>query len=81
MRQLWDALEPHRALAYRRTAASGDRIRAQEILDEHQKILTVLEQGDPAAALRVLSAHRVGGQEDFHRLLSPDQSNRAPDRS
>jgi DNA-binding GntR family transcriptional regulator len=71
VRQLWDALEPHRALAYRRTAVSGDRTRAQEILNEHQEILAILEQGDPEAALRVLAAHRTGGLADFHRLLSP----------
>ena len=64
VRQLWDALEPHRALAYRRTAVSGDRTRAQEIL-------AILAQGDPEAALRVLAAHRTGGLADFHRLLSP----------
>lgn len=71
VRQLWDALEPHRALAYRRTAVSGDRTRAQEILNEHQEILAILAQGDPEAALRVLAAHRTGGLADFHRLLSP----------
>lgn len=71
VRQLWDALEPHRALAYQRTAVSGDRTRAQEILNEHQEILAILAQGDPEAALRVLAAHRTGGLADFHRLLSP----------
>jgi DNA-binding GntR family transcriptional regulator len=79
VRQLWDALEPHRALAYRRTAASGDRARAQAILDEHQAILTVLEGGDLTAALRVLSRHRTAGMGDFHRLLAPEQTAPAPD--
>jgi DNA-binding GntR family transcriptional regulator len=78
VRQLWDALEPHRALAYRRTAARGDLVRAQEILDEHQEILTALEHGDPTAVLATLSAHRTGGLEDFHRLLGPESMDRAP---
>ena len=81
VRQLWDALEPHRALAYRRTAAKGDRARAQEILDEHEGILAAMEHDDPAAALAVLSAHRAGGLEDFHRLLGPNGTNEAPDAS
>jgi DNA-binding GntR family transcriptional regulator len=69
VRQLWDALEPHRALAYRRAAATGERWRAGQILDEHQSILTALESGDREQALRLLSSHRDGGQDDFHRLL------------
>jgi DNA-binding GntR family transcriptional regulator len=73
VRQLWDALEPHRALAYRRTAASGDPARALEILTEHEGILAALETGDAAAALQVLAAHRTGGLTDFHRLLATHQ--------
>jgi DNA-binding GntR family transcriptional regulator len=69
VRQLWDALEPHRALVYRRSAANGDRARGNEILHEHDAILTALEADDPPAALRLLSTHRTSGQGDFHRLL------------
>lgn len=78
VRQLWDALEPHRALAYRRTAAQGDRTRALEILDEHLEIVTALEQGDPTAVLPVLSAHRTSGLADFHRMLGPASTDQEP---
>jgi DNA-binding GntR family transcriptional regulator len=71
VRQLWDALEPHRALAYRRAAATGEHRRAGQILDEHQGILAALESGDPQRALRLLAGHRDRGQNDFHRLLPP----------
>ena len=69
VRQLWDGLEPHRALAYRRTAAEGDRGRADLIVQEHGGIVDALAAGDTAAALAALAAHRQGGQGDFHRLL------------
>lgn len=73
VRQLWDALEPHRALAYRRTALSADPSRAREILHEHESILHAFETGEPREALRLLAAHRGGGRTDFHRLLAaPD---------
>lgn len=71
VRQLWEALEPHRALAYRRAAATGEHRRAGQILDEHQSILAALESGEPERALHLLARHRDSGQEDFHRLLSP----------
>ncbi|MFI9274071.1 GntR family transcriptional regulator [Kitasatospora sp. NPDC052896] len=72
VRQLWEALEPHRALAYRRAAVRGDRSRAEEILREHEAILAVLEAGDTAEALEMMASHRANGQGDFHRLLRPD---------
>ncbi|WP_052442480.1 GntR family transcriptional regulator [Streptacidiphilus neutrinimicus] len=78
VRQLWDALEPHRALAYRRTAAQGDRARAQEILEEHREILVALQQEDPTAVLPILSAHRTSGLADFHRLLGLDNKDQKP---
>lgn len=70
VRQLWEALEPHRALSYRRAAAAGDFERAQEILAEHDGIVTAFENDDTAFALRLLAEHRRGGRADFHRLLS-----------
>lgn len=72
VRQLWEALEPHRALAYRRAALRGDRSRAEEILREHEAILVRLEAGDTEEALEVMACHRANGQGDFHRLLQPD---------
>ncbi|MBX7555317.1 GntR family transcriptional regulator [Streptomyces sp. NPDC004232] len=71
--QLWEALEPHRALSYRRAAAVGDHERARAILDEHEGIVCAFEQGDVPRALRLLAAHRSGGQGDFRRLLTPPE--------
>ncbi|MET8454409.1 GntR family transcriptional regulator [Streptomyces sp. NPDC005209] len=73
VKQLWEALEPHRALSYRRAAATGDHERARAILDEHEGIVDAFEQGDVPLALRLLAAHRSGGQADFHRLLAPPE--------
>jgi DNA-binding GntR family transcriptional regulator len=70
VRQLWEALEPHRALSYRRGAASGDLARIEAILTEHDDIVTAFEDGDQALALRLLAEHRTQGRSDFHRLLS-----------
>lgn len=69
VRQLWEALEPHRALSYRRAAAAGERGRADQIIAEHGSILAALESGDSGEALGLLAAHRRAGQGDFHRLL------------
>ena len=67
--QLWEALEPHRALSYRRAAAAGDISRAQAILDEHEEIIAAFESGETDLALRRLAGHRREGRADFHRLL------------
>jgi DNA-binding GntR family transcriptional regulator len=75
VRQLWEALEPHRALSYRRAAVTGERGRADQILVEHSGILAALESGNRDEALRLLDAHRRGGQSDFHRLLSPSDGH------
>ncbi|WP_370078679.1 GntR family transcriptional regulator [Streptacidiphilus sp. MAP12-16] len=73
--QLWEALEPHRGLSYRRAAAAGDLARAQAILAEHDGIVTAVENADVSLALRLLAEHRTGGRCDFHRLLtSAEQS-------
>ncbi|MBI0377179.1 GntR family transcriptional regulator [Streptomyces albiflaviniger] len=69
IRQLWEALEPHRALVYRRAAAAGDVARGEAILAEHEGIVTAFEQEDIPLALRLLAEHRTGGRSDFHRLL------------
>nr|WP_275410134.1 GntR family transcriptional regulator [Streptomyces sp. SID14478] len=72
--QLWEALEPHRALAYRRAAAAGDADRAEAILGEHEGIVAAFEQDDFPLALRLLAEHRTDGRSDFHRLLVVDAS-------
>ncbi|MEU0911182.1 GntR family transcriptional regulator [Streptomyces althioticus] len=71
--QLWEALEPHRALSYRRAAAAGEHERARAVLDEHESIVNAFERHDVPRALRLLAAHRAGGQADFHRLLAPSE--------
>ncbi|MEU0966818.1 GntR family transcriptional regulator [Streptomyces sp. NPDC005917] len=68
--QLWEALEPHRALSYRRAAAAGDLARSEAILAEHEAVVDALESGENARALDLLAAHRTAGRSDFHRLLS-----------
>ncbi|MFF1556031.1 GntR family transcriptional regulator [Streptomyces sp. NPDC058279] len=73
VRQLWEALEPHRALSYRRGAAADDLARIEEILTEHDGIVTAFENGDPALALRLLAEHRTRGRSDFHRLLGSSE--------
>jgi DNA-binding GntR family transcriptional regulator len=69
VRQLWDALEPHRALTYRRAAATGEHWRAEQILHEHEVILAALETGERERALELMAGHRHNGLDDFHRLL------------
>jgi DNA-binding GntR family transcriptional regulator len=71
IKQLWEALEPHRALSYRRAAAAGVFARAEAILAEHDGIVPALENGETPLALQLLAKHRTGGRSDFHRLLSP----------
>ena len=70
IRQLWEALEPHRTLTYRRAAAARDFERSQAILAEHDRIVSAFEDGDAPQALRLLAEHRRDGRDDFHRLLS-----------
>ncbi|MEU7060219.1 GntR family transcriptional regulator [Streptomyces sp. NPDC046197] len=70
-RQLWEALEPHRALSYRRAAAAGDLVRAEAVLADHEGDVAAFEGGDHALALRLLAEHRRGGLGDFHRLPAP----------
>jgi DNA-binding GntR family transcriptional regulator len=72
---LWEALEPHRALSYRRAAAVGDVARGHAILAEHDGIVTGFENGDVPGALRLLAEHRHDGRADFHRLLSVSERN------
>ncbi|MEZ0069841.1 DNA-binding GntR family transcriptional regulator [Streptacidiphilus sp. MAP12-20] len=75
VRQLWEALEPHRALSYRRAAAAGDPARADAILAEHEAIATAFDNDDAPAALDLLAEHRRGGRGDFHRLLNVSTPN------
>ncbi|MEU8975238.1 FCD domain-containing protein [Streptomyces monashensis] len=70
VRQWWEARNPIApcALVSRRIAAPEDRLRADEILREHEAALVKPEAGDTDGALQELTRHRGSGQEDFHRL-------------
>jgi DNA-binding GntR family transcriptional regulator len=57
--QLWDALDPYRAISYRSMwlAANDDHL-PRAILGEHRAILTAIEQGKPNRTLKLLGRHR-----------------------
>ncbi len=70
--QLWDTLDPYRVLSYRRMwLADPERHVPAEILDEHERILTALEHGDPETALRLLEQHRNRSETFLRTLVAP----------
>jgi DNA-binding GntR family transcriptional regulator len=57
--QLWDTIDPYRVLSYRRMWLDGDdRGVPSEILAEHERILSSVEQRDSKRALQLLKQHR-----------------------
>jgi DNA-binding GntR family transcriptional regulator len=61
--QLWDSVDPYRVLLYRRMWLDrGQWPLANEILAEHDRIITALEQGRTERALRLLEQHRRGSE-------------------
>jgi DNA-binding GntR family transcriptional regulator len=57
--QLWDALDPYRVLSYRRMWLDTDEeLVPNEILAEHQRIVTAIEKGRHDRALALLDKHR-----------------------
>jgi DNA-binding GntR family transcriptional regulator len=74
---LWDTVDPYRVLAYRRMWLDGDeRLVPNEILVEHDRIITALERGSSERALRLLERHRRGS-ERFLKVLVEATPGRA----
>jgi DNA-binding GntR family transcriptional regulator len=77
--QLWDTLDPYRVLSYRRMWLDDpERHVPAEILDEHERILTALEHGEPKTALHLLEQHR-NRSETFLRVLVDPPSDHTED--
>jgi DNA-binding GntR family transcriptional regulator len=67
--QLWDTLDPYRVVSYQRMwLRDPERHVPREILDEHERILTALEEHDARRALKLLEQHRTRS-ETFLRTL------------
>jgi DNA-binding GntR family transcriptional regulator len=57
--QVWDALDPYRVLSYRKMWLTEDELLVpNEILGEHERILTAIEKGKTEQALKLLEKHR-----------------------
>jgi len=69
VRQTWDALEPHRAIAYRRALAAGETQRSERALADHQGIADALAAKEPDKAAQLLREHRCAGHAAFVRRL------------
>jgi DNA-binding GntR family transcriptional regulator len=69
VRQTWDTLDPHRAVAYRRSLATGDTGPAEHVRGEHQAVVDALADGATEQALQLLREHRCGGHAVFARFL------------
>ncbi|MFB6552464.1 GntR family transcriptional regulator [Streptomyces sp. NPDC056405] len=69
VRQTWDSLDPHRAVAYRKALSEGAGTDSDRIHQEHVQVVEALESGDHDLAIRLLVGHRAGGQVVFHHLL------------
>jgi DNA-binding GntR family transcriptional regulator len=68
--QLWDTLDPYRVLSYRRMWLDGDQqLVPNEILGEHERILSAIEKGKHDRALQLLDKHR-SRSETFLEALS-----------
>lgn len=75
VRQTWDTLDPHRAVAYRRALAAGHRHRDGRMRAEHQAIVDALTAGAQERALGLLRVHRADGHATFVRYLGiPEQA-------
>lgn len=69
VRQTWDTLDPHRAVAFRRSPPSGRARHGEAMRAEHQAIVDALAAGAPEQAARLLRAHRGDGHAAFVRHL------------
>lgn len=77
VRQIWDALDSHQAVFYRRALTIGDTSRPDRIHAEHCRILDALAARDDDSAIDLLARHRRSGLESFKDFLrtagSPSQ--------
>jgi DNA-binding GntR family transcriptional regulator len=78
VRQTWDTLDPHRALAFRRSSASGWAQHGEEMRAEHQAIVDALASGAVERAAQLLRAHRGDGHAAFVRHLGLNEDAGAP---
>ena len=69
IRQIWDALDSHQAVFYRRALTIGDTSRPDEIHAEHCGILDALAARDDDSAIDLLARHRRSGLEPFRDFL------------
>ena len=69
VRQTWDTLDPHRAVAFRRAQAAGHRQRGETVRAEHEAIVDALAAGAGEQAARLLREHRGDGNAAFVRHL------------
>jgi DNA-binding GntR family transcriptional regulator len=77
VRQTWDALDPHRAVAYRCAFGAGDASRADRVHDEHRRIVDALAARDSEGAISMLSEHRRGEREALRTFLRNSVLSRA----
>jgi DNA-binding GntR family transcriptional regulator len=74
--QLWDAVDPYRVLSYRRMFLEGnEQLVPEEILTEHDGIITALELREPDRALHLLEDHRKRSQTFVTVLLDPAEQS------
>jgi DNA-binding GntR family transcriptional regulator len=70
--ELWDMVDPYRVVSYGRMWADvPDELMADEILVEHQRILTALIRGGDERALHLLRRHRGRSQAFVETLAGP----------
>jgi DNA-binding GntR family transcriptional regulator len=77
--QLWDEIDPYRVISYGRLwAEAQDKLRADEILVEHHRILTALSRGGDERALHLLRRHRDRSQAFVESLGGPHPGTTPP---
>jgi DNA-binding GntR family transcriptional regulator len=69
--QVWDALDPYRVLSYRRMWLEADQeLVPEQIVSEHERIVSALARGKGERALELLRRHRSRSHE-FIVALTP----------
>jgi len=78
VRQIWDGLDSHQAVFYRRTLIIGDTSRLDRIHAEHGRILDTLAAGDHESAVGLLAQHRRANHESLRAFLRSEGSLSQP---